>query len=137
MNDAIIFTPHPGPQTGFLASDADIAIYGGPSGCGGTWALIYAAARHATSRRVGLIFRRRRQDLIARGGLADRVLEFCQATGASVDKASRERARTSVRVDPARVGHGRARGPRRHRAPAACGRANTRRVRPMASSSSC
>ena len=88
MDDAITITPHPGPQTDFLASDADIAIYGGPSGCGGTWALVYAAARHATSRRVGLIFRRRRQDLMARGGLADRVLEFCQATGASVDKGS-------------------------------------------------
>ena len=33
-----IIRPQPGPQTTFLASAADIAIYGGSAGGGKTWA---------------------------------------------------------------------------------------------------
>ena len=38
--------PQPGPQSAFLRSDADIAIYGGAAGGGKTYALLLEALRN-------------------------------------------------------------------------------------------
>ncbi len=43
---AITFRPQPGAQTKFLASPADVAIYGGAAGGGKTFAALMEAARH-------------------------------------------------------------------------------------------
>ena len=43
---AQIFRPQPGPQEQFLASAADIAIYGGAAGGGKTYASILETLRH-------------------------------------------------------------------------------------------
>lgn len=43
---AINIRPHPGPQTLFLSTSADIAIYGGGAGAGKTFALLMEILRH-------------------------------------------------------------------------------------------
>ncbi len=54
-----IIRPQPGPQTAFLASPADIAIYGGSAGGGKTWALLMEPLRHAAHPQFGAVFFRR------------------------------------------------------------------------------
>ena len=52
-------SPQPGPQTAFLSSSADIAIYGGAAGGGKTWALLMEPLRHLANAGFGaVIFRR-------------------------------------------------------------------------------
>ncbi len=54
-----IIRPQPGPQTAFLASPADIAIYGGSAGGGKTWALLMEPLRHVSNPEFGAVFFRR------------------------------------------------------------------------------
>ncbi len=57
--DLPAFAPQPGPQAAFLASPADIAIYGGAAGGGKTWALLMEPLRHVRNPGFGaVIFRR-------------------------------------------------------------------------------
>jgi predicted phage terminase large subunit-like protein len=64
--------PHPGPQTKFLESNADIAIYGGQAGGGKTWALLAEALRHIENPEFGaVIFRRTSPQITNEGGLWD------------------------------------------------------------------
>jgi predicted phage terminase large subunit-like protein len=51
--------PQAGPQTRFLASPADIAIYGGSAGGGKTWALLMEPLRHVNNKDFGAVFFRR------------------------------------------------------------------------------
>ena len=51
--------PQPGPQETFLASPADIAIYGGAAGGGKTWALLMEPLRHVHNPKFGAVFFRR------------------------------------------------------------------------------
>lgn len=44
--ETVEFSPHPGPQEQFLASSADIVIYGGARGGGKSYALLLDALRH-------------------------------------------------------------------------------------------
>ncbi|MDX0680311.1 hypothetical protein GOL97_32375 [Sinorhizobium medicae] len=53
-----IIRPQPGPQTAFLVSPADIAIYGGSAGGGKTWALLMEPLRHIANPQFGAVFRR-------------------------------------------------------------------------------
>lgn len=55
----VIIRPQPGPQTAFLGSPADIAIYGGSAGGGKTWALLMEPLRHVANRLFGAVFFRR------------------------------------------------------------------------------
>ncbi|WP_082342405.1 MULTISPECIES: phage antirepressor N-terminal domain-containing protein [unclassified Shinella] len=57
--DASVVRPQPGPQTNFLASPADIAIYGGSAGGGKTWALLMEPLRHIANSQFGAVFFRR------------------------------------------------------------------------------
>lgn len=55
----LVIRPQPGPQTTFLSSPADIAIYGGSAGGGKTWALLMEPLRHVANAQFGAVFFRR------------------------------------------------------------------------------
>ncbi|AID29237.1 phage terminase large subunit [Mesorhizobium jarvisii] len=67
-----IVRPQAGPQTTFLASPADIAIYGGAAGGGKTWALLMEPLRHVANPGFGAVFFRRNLTQVRNeGGLWD------------------------------------------------------------------
>lgn len=69
--------PHSGPQETFLASPADIAIYGGAAGGGKTWALILEPCRHLANGNFGAtIFRRTSPQITNQGGLWDESMRL-------------------------------------------------------------
>ena len=62
----------PGPQTAFLASPADIVIYGGAAGGGKTFGLLLEALRHIHNPKFrAIIFRRTTVQIKSEGGLWD------------------------------------------------------------------
>ena len=64
--------PQPGPQESFLATAADIAIYGGAAGGGKTFALLLEPLRHKDVPGFGaVIFRRTSTQIRQEGGLWD------------------------------------------------------------------
>ncbi|MEY4839014.1 MAG: hypothetical protein RLZZ475_2873 [Pseudomonadota bacterium] len=76
--------PQPGPQTAFLASAADIAIYGGAAGGGKTWALLLEDLRHIHNPGFGSVtFRRSTVQIRNEGGLWDESANLYPLVGAS------------------------------------------------------
>ncbi|HQS96699.1 MAG: terminase [Novosphingobium sp. 28-62-57] len=70
--DGQTIKPQPGPQTAFLASSADIVIYGGGAGGGKTWGLLMEPLRHIGNSGFGAVFFRRSTVQIRNeGGLWD------------------------------------------------------------------
>lgn len=64
--------PQAGPQSAFLASPADIALYGGAAGGGKTWALLLEQLRHIRNSLFGsVIFRRTSPQITNEGGMWD------------------------------------------------------------------
>lgn len=64
--------PHDGPQEAFLATAADIAIYGGAAGGGKTWGLLVEPLRHIEVPGFGaVIFRRTSPQITQEGGMWD------------------------------------------------------------------
>jgi predicted phage terminase large subunit-like protein len=64
--------PQPGPQEVFLATPADLAIYGGAAGGGKSFALLLEAIRHINNPKFGaVIFRRQSTDITKEGALWD------------------------------------------------------------------
>lgn len=64
--------PQPGPQTAFLSSPADIAIYGGAAGGGKSWALLAEPLRNIENPKFGaVLFRRTMTQIRNEGGLWD------------------------------------------------------------------
>lgn len=75
-------TPQPGPQTEFLASKADLVIYGGSAGGGKSWGLLAETARHTDLARYGaVVFRRTTTMLRNQGGLWDESEELFSKLG--------------------------------------------------------
>jgi len=61
----------------FLASPADIAIYGGAAGGGKTWALLMEPLRHVGNPQFGsVVFRRTQPEIIREGGMWDEAEEL-------------------------------------------------------------
>lgn len=74
--------PQSGPQTAFLDTTADIAIYGGAAGAGKTFALLLEAARHRTVRGFGaVIFRRTYPQIVQTGGMWDESMNLYPPIG--------------------------------------------------------
>lgn len=79
---AIEIRPQPGPQEAFLASDADVAIFGGAAGAGKTRALLMEPLRHVHNKGFGaVIFRRTFPQIMAEGGLWDEAARLYPLVG--------------------------------------------------------
>lgn len=72
MSTPVTLGPQPGPQTAFLTSDADIAIYGGAAGGGKSFAVLLDAAKKIGHPGYGaVVFRRTLADQKKEGSLWD------------------------------------------------------------------
>jgi predicted phage terminase large subunit-like protein len=70
-------SPQLGPQTEFLSTRADIAIYGGSAGGGKSFALLLEPLRHYSNKKFGaVIFRRNSVQIRNEGGLWDESLSL-------------------------------------------------------------
>ena len=82
MTGHLVIKPQPGPQSAFLSTPADIAVYGGAAGGGKTWALLAEPLRHVG--RPGfraVIFRRNAVQVRIPGGLWDEAMKMYPALG--------------------------------------------------------
>ena len=81
---SLIIRPQPGPQETFLATSADIAVFGGAAGGGKSYALLIEPLRHIKVRGFGgVIFRRTYPEIMNEGGLWDTSMELYPHLGAS------------------------------------------------------
>lgn len=79
----IRLAPQPGPQTAFLSTAADIALYGGAAGGGKTYALLIEFLRHIANPGFGaVIFRRTSEQIRMEGGLWDESTKIYPLLGA-------------------------------------------------------
>lgn len=75
--------PQPGPQERFLASSADIVIYGGSAGGGKTFGLLLESIRHSAVKEfAALFFRRNSTQISAPGGLWAESMKLYPLLGA-------------------------------------------------------
>ena len=81
--EAIQIQPQEGPQTAFLASDADVAIYGGSAFAGKTFSLLLDDLRHVhDSGFASVTFRRDTTQIRNPGGLWDEATRLYHPFGA-------------------------------------------------------
>jgi predicted phage terminase large subunit-like protein len=74
--------PQPGPQETFLASPADIVIYGGAAGGGKSYGLLLEPLRHVEVKGFGaVIFRREAVQITSEGGLWDTAMSIYPSVG--------------------------------------------------------
>lgn len=73
----VLIGPQQGPQTAFLASEADITIYGGAAGGGKTYGLLLDPLRHHDNGEFGgVIFRKTSVQIRNEGGLWDESMKL-------------------------------------------------------------
>lgn len=83
LSDVVRIEPQAGPQTAFLASTADILIYGGAAGGGKTFGLLLDPLRHHDNPDFGgVIFRRTNVQIRNEGGLWDESMKLYPLFGA-------------------------------------------------------
>ncbi|MBX7228436.1 MAG: phage terminase large subunit [Burkholderiaceae bacterium] len=78
-----VIKPQAGPQEQFLASPADIAIYGGAAGSGKTWGVLMEPLRYVTNTPdfYAVFFRRNTTHIRNPGGLWDASMKLYPLTG--------------------------------------------------------
>jgi predicted phage terminase large subunit-like protein len=77
--------PQPGPQEKFLATPADIAVYGGQAGGGKSFALLLEPARHLNNPKFGgVIFRRTSPQLTGAGSLWEEAQSIFRPLGCAL-----------------------------------------------------
>lgn len=87
-DEVINLQPQPGPQTLFLSSPADIAIYGGAAGGGKTYGLLLDPLRHKQNSKFGgIIFRKTSVQVRNEGGLWDESMNVYSLFGAKPREA--------------------------------------------------
>jgi hypothetical protein len=80
---AAVIRPQPGPQEAFLASSADIVIYGGAAGGGKSFGLLLEPLRHSQNPKFGgVIFRRTSPQLTGAGSLWEEAQGLYRPLGA-------------------------------------------------------
>jgi len=83
MAEVTTLAPQEGPQTRFLATQADIAIYGGAAGGGKTWALLFESLRHIDNPGFrATTFRNSYKQIALEGGLWDESEQLYPLCGA-------------------------------------------------------
>lgn len=91
MGEITEIRPQPGPQEAFLATRADLAIYGGAAGGGKTWGLLLEPLRHVHNRDFGaVIFRRTYPQVTAEGGMWDESFKIYPHLGAQPKETTLE-----------------------------------------------
>lgn len=74
---ARIIKPQPGPQTDFMATPANICVFGGAAGGGKSYGLLMSALRHKNVPGFGCtIFRRNFNQIFSQGGLWDESMKI-------------------------------------------------------------
>lgn len=74
--------PQPGPQTEFLSTKADIAVYGGAAGSGKTYGILLEPLRHLYNKNFSTLILRRNSTMIRnQGGLWDESLKLYPVIG--------------------------------------------------------
>lgn len=80
---SIVIKPQKGPQEKFLASAADIVIYGGAAGSGKSYALLLHPLRHVENAKFTcLLLRKNSNQIFSQGGLWDTSMELYPVVGA-------------------------------------------------------
>lgn len=84
-----ILRPQEGPQELFLATEADICIYGGAAGGGKTYGLLLSALRYKNVKGFGCtIFRKNYNQIFSQGGLWDEAQDMYAGIKGAVRKIS-------------------------------------------------
>lgn len=85
-----VISPQPGPQTEFMATAADICIYGGAAGGGKSYGLLLSPLRYKNVPGFGCtIFRRNFNQIFSQGGLWDEAQKMYQGIRGAQPKMSR------------------------------------------------
>ncbi len=89
--EQIFIGPQPGPQTDFLSTTANIALYGGAAGGGKTYGLLLEPLRHFDNPKFGgVIFRRNTTQVRNEGGLWDESVNLYSLLNAYPREAALE-----------------------------------------------
>lgn len=89
-----VIRPQQGPQSVFLSTSADIAIYGGAARGGKTWALLMEPLRHAKNRDfTANFFRRTYTEIMMPGGAWSESSAMYQPLGARFSKSPQPMAK--------------------------------------------
>ncbi len=87
--ESVILAPQPGPQTEFLSTKADIALYGGGAGGGKSYALLLEPIRHYNNPFFsGMIFRRNTVQVRTKGGLWEESMKIYPQLGAVMKESN-------------------------------------------------
>lgn len=87
---ARIVKPQPGPQTDFMATPANVCIYGGAAGGGKSYGLLMSALRYKNVPGFGCtIFRRNFNQIFSQGGLWDESMKIYQGIRGADPKFAR------------------------------------------------
>jgi phage terminase large subunit-like protein len=82
ISSVTVIGPQPGPQEKFLATPADIAVFGGAAGAGKSYALLMECLRHKDINGFSaVIFRRTYPQITSVGGLWDTSVEMYGKSG--------------------------------------------------------